>query len=94
MTEHTYYSAKPGVMDCDIGGERALLHLETNEYFTLNQAASKIWLTLTEPKSLEDLVEVITNSFEVTAAQCRPDIEELLEQMKSANVVEKIEGSV
>ena len=34
------YVASKDVVDCDIGGERALMHLGTNTYFTMNGTGS------------------------------------------------------
>ncbi|MDW3223640.1 MAG: PqqD family protein [Paracoccaceae bacterium] len=87
MSSEQFYSAQPDVVDCDIGGDRALLHLQTNTYFTMNATASALWLALAEPKNLDDLVSVVTEKFEVSEDQCRGDIEVLLSQMMEANVI-------
>ncbi|MEL7133586.1 MAG: PqqD family protein [Pseudomonadota bacterium] len=86
------FVAKPDVMDCDIGGDRALLDLQTNTYFTLNPTASEIWMALSERKSVDELVGVITEAFDVTEAQCRQDIEALLADMHAANIIETASG--
>ena len=86
------YVATPEVVDCDIGGDRALLHLEKNTYFTLNATASELWLALSQPRSLDELVTVVTDKFEVTEEQCRPDIEALVAQMVAAGIVAKAAG--
>lgn len=90
MTSDILFSAAPEVVDCDIGGDRALLHVEHNTYFTVNPTAATLWMALSEPRSLDDLVGVITEAFEVSDAQCRPDIAALLEQMAEADIVKKI----
>jgi hypothetical protein len=87
MSTQQVFVAQDEVVDCDIGGDRALLHLESNTYFTLNATASTIWLAMSEPKSLDDLVAVVTDRFEVSETQCRPDIEALLSQMIEAEVI-------
>lgn len=87
MSSEKLYSAEPDVVDCDIGGDRALLHLQTNTYFTMNATASALWLALAEPKNIDELINVVTEKFEVSADQCRGDIEVLLSQMIEANVI-------
>lgn len=87
MSSEKLYSAEPDVVDCDIGGDRALLHLQTNTYFTMNATASALWLALAEPKNIDELINVVTEKFEVSADQCRGDIEVLLSQMMEANVI-------
>lgn len=87
MSSEALYIAQSDVVDCDIGGDRALLHLDTNTYFTMNATASMLWLALSEPRSLEDLVNLVTENFEVTAEQCRADITTLVDQMLAAKVI-------
>ena len=87
MSAEKHFIAQSDVVDCDIGGDRALLHLQTNTYFTMNATASALWLGLSEPKSLDDMVNIVTEKFDVTDEQCRADIETLVGQMVEANVV-------
>lgn len=87
MSSDVSYIAQPDVVDCDIGGDRALLHLQTNTYFTMNGTASALWLALSDPKTVSDLVNVVTEQFDVSADQCRGDVEALVTQMIDANVI-------
>ena len=90
MTHKTRYVALPDVVDCDVGGERALLHLKTNAYFTLNPTGSVIWLALAEPSSVAEIVSIVTERFDVTAEVCRPDVEDLIAQMVEAQILRAI----
>ncbi|GIT87810.1 MULTISPECIES: PqqD family protein [Roseobacter] len=90
MVSEKCYVAQSDVVDCDIGGDRALLHLQTNTYFTMNATASALWLGLSEPKSLNEMVQIVTEKFDVTDDQCRADIESLVGQMVEANVVKVV----
>lgn len=92
MLSNQCYIAQSDVVDCDIGGDRALLHLETNTYFTMNATASALWLGLSEPKSIEDMIKIVTEKFDVSDDACRPDIEALIGQMVEANVVKIVPG--
>lgn len=90
MSSEKKYIVQSEVVDCDIGGDRALLHLQTNTYFTMNATASALWLGLSEPKSLSDMVKIVTEKFDVTDGECRADIESLVGQMVEANVVKLV----
>lgn len=94
MSSDSCYVAQTDVVDCDIGGDRALLHLQTNTYFTMNATASALWLALSDPKSTDDLVDVVTEKFDVSAEQCRPDINTMIQQMIEANVVRVVPAEV
>lgn len=86
------FKVHPDVVDCELGGDRALLHLGYNTYFTVNQTASTLWVALAEPKSLSELVDVVTDKFDVEPDLCRRDIQALLDQMKAAEIVEILSG--
>ncbi len=90
MTSDTRYVAQADVVDCDIGGERALLHLETNNYFTLNDTGAAIWPALTKPRSVEEVVALVTDRFDVSAERCRPDIERMLAEMVEARLLRMV----
>jgi hypothetical protein len=86
------FQARADVVDSDIGGDRALLHMGKNTYFTLNPTAAELWLALSEPRTLDQLVGVITEKFEVTDDVCRPDIAQILDEMVTAEVVDRVPG--
>lgn len=90
MTADRRFVAKSQVMDCDIGGDRALLHIENNTYFTINPTAATLWQAMTEPRDIDELVSAVTEKFEVTAEQCRGDVETVLAQMVEADIVDEV----
>ena len=90
MTLEARYVARSDVVDCDIGGDRALLHLETNSYFTLNVTGAAVWLALAEPCSIAEIVAIVTDRFDVTAEDCRPDVEALINQMVEAQILRAV----
>ena len=49
-------------------------------------------MALSGRKSLDQLVDVVTKAFDVSAAQCRTDIEALLSAMHEANIIETATG--
>lgn len=90
MSDIHKYVALSDVVDCDLGGERALLHLTSNTYFTTNQTGTALWMAMSSPQTLDDLVKVITGRFDVTDEQCRADIQILLGQMLEAKIIETL----
>ncbi|MFK7878963.1 PqqD family protein [Roseobacter sp.] len=87
-----HFKAKSDVVDTDIGEDRVLLDLEKNTYFTLNPTAAEVWQAVNEPSSLEALVAVVTEKFDVTADLCRPDVERLLKELLDAELVTEVDA--
>ena len=92
LEEDMQFVMQDGVVDCDIGGDRALLHTETNTYFTLNAPAAEMWLALSKPCTLDNLVGVVMEKFDVAEDRCRADAEMLLRQMVEAKIVTQTAG--
>ena len=88
----TKYKAMPNVVDCDIGGERALLNMYDNTYYTTNRTASELWLALADSKTVSDLVSVLTERFDIDPTSCREDVYKLISQMIEAGIVETVRG--
>lgn len=87
------FVAHPEVIDCDLAGERALLHMDTNTYFTLNPVATDLWSALDRPRSVDDLVKAILAEYDVTEERCRADIETILAEMEKAGVITRTAGN-
>lgn len=81
------YAVREDVVDCDLGGECALLDLKTGEYFTLNRTGAAIWAALQAPQSLEDLITLVSDRFDVSAEVCRGDVESLLRSLDEAGLL-------
>ena len=61
--------------------------------YTLNPVASRIWQLLDGHTTIEKIVTVLTQEYEVEAPQAEADVIEFLDQMKDIGaVVEKAEG--
>lgn len=81
-----------------VSGEVVLLHLKTEQYFSLNETGSQIWELLDNRLSLEQIAEEVQNQFEVTAGQALKSVAELAEQLVAQGLVKlenggKSEGS-
>lgn len=76
------------IVSCDLGSGSALLNLQTSNYFRLNDTAHFIWEQLESGgKSAQQLAEQIEETYEVSKAECLPDVIALLAEMQSANLL-------
>lgn len=78
------------VTSSEIGDELALLEPETGQYFTLNQTGSVVWQFLREPHPLSEIVDEVANKFDVSATQCKDDVEALIAQLSEAGLIRKV----
>lgn len=83
------YSACAGVVACDLDNGRAILNLETSEYFRLNATAAIVWQCLEGGSTVTQIVQRVCDEFDVLVAECRDDIVTLLKELDKAGLIEK-----
>jgi len=59
------YARHPNVRLTALEGEGVALHLDTRRYFTLNETGLTILEALKEPRTIDELVSVLMDKFEV-----------------------------
>ena len=61
-----------------------MMSIEKGAYFGLNPIATRIWDLIEQPRSIAELIEIITAEYEVTDEQCAADVQEF-----SADMIER-----
>lgn len=62
--------------------------LDLNGVITLNETGAFIWELLGEERSLDELVEAVSQEFDVEPDQARKDIEDFLEDLRKFDMLE------
>jgi hypothetical protein len=75
-------------VSCDLGGEVAILNLQSGLYYGLDEVGAWIWSFIQEPKVLDDVREAILKEYDVDAERCEQDLLALLENMASKGLIE------
>ena len=78
MTDRTVLSRREGLMTADMNGSAVMMDIMTGKYYNLGEIGGRIWELLEEPLTLTALVDKLTAEYDVSAKQCRADIEPFL----------------
>ena len=78
MTDTTVLSRREGLMAADMNGSAVMMDIMTGKYYNLGQVGGRIWELLEEPMTLSALVYKLTAEYDVSAEQCRTDVEPFL----------------
>lgn len=78
----------PHVLAAHLGDESVLLDLDTKHYFRLNETAAAIWRALEHTPSVEGVVRMLIQEFEVTESEARASLDSLLEDLHAKGLVE------
>lgn len=58
--------------------------------YSLNPVATAIWQTLAEPRSAEEVVQVLTEEFEAEPEKIVADVQSFLGEMQSAGLLQAV----
>lgn len=81
MTDNTILSRRMGLMTADMNGSAVMMDIMSGKYYNLGEIGGRIWELLEEPTSVSVLVAKLTAEYDVTAEQCRADIEPFLTKL-------------
>ncbi|WP_418357279.1 PqqD family protein [Shewanella basaltis] len=70
-----------------MGDELVMMDASQGQYFGLNAVANVIWQLLEAPKSVDELVEMLMQQFDVSELQCRQETELLIQQLLDKKVI-------
>lgn len=71
-----------------LGEEVAILELDRGVYYGLNPSGALLWDALQKPVAVSALHASMIAAYEVDSATARDDLLKLLEQMRSAGLIE------
>jgi hypothetical protein len=82
-----------GQMTADLGGELAILNLETGVYFGLNEIGARIWSLLAEARTLREIRDVILDEYAVEESCCQRDLIKLMADLDRHQLVEVLHAT-
>lgn len=65
-------------LSADMGGERAMMSIETGAYVTLSRVGARIWELIEQPAAVEAICARLTEEFDVPADLCRAEVDAFL----------------
>jgi hypothetical protein len=72
----------------DLGGEVAILHLNAGVYYGLDAVGARVWDLIQEPKTVEEVRDVIVGEYEVAPDRCESDLIALLQRLADEGLIE------
>ena len=68
-------------------GESVLLHLGTNQYFSLNETGTHIWQGISKNLNLSEIRLELEKTFDVAAEQATQSVIQLVDELVSEKLV-------
>lgn len=86
------YMRHPDLRLADVEGDGVVLHLGTRRYFSVSESGLVLLQALEAPKSLQELVQVLLDRYEVTPEQAEASVRQFLDTCRDAELLVE-EGS-
>jgi hypothetical protein len=86
------YRPHPDLRLSSLEGEGVALQLGTRRYFTVNKTGLVILEALATPRTLDELVAVVVERFEVTREQATTSVYGFLDRCREAELISELEG--
>jgi PqqD family protein of HPr-rel-A system len=81
------HTLNPDVEFRRLGDRMVLVHLETNQVYELNSTGARVWELLEAGAQADEILDRLTEEFEVEGKQLRQDIGDLLGELTSAGLI-------
>lgn len=72
----------------DLAGEAVILHLNSGVYYGVNEVGARIWNSIQQQKTVNDLQGMLLEEYEVEPEQLRSDTLPLLQKLAAEGLIE------
>ena len=88
IEDNQVFTVSKDVLFQEVSGETVLLDLASEQYFGLDEVGTRVWQLLNEGQSLDAMLEVLLEEYEVQRERLEEDVRALLESLIEAGLVE------
>ncbi len=90
MPDQRKFVVCPDQVSCDLGGEAAILNLQSGTYYGLDPVGATIWNLLQTPKTLAELRDAIRAEYDVDSTRCERDLQDLLDKLAAQHLIQTL----
>jgi len=83
----TVYKRAVDLMEAELGDELVALNVNAGECFGFNSVATSVWRELKEPKSFNQLRDILLEEYEVEPERCTHELKDLLDDLCAKQLV-------
>jgi len=84
----TPWVASQRLASSEITGEAVVLNLNDGNFYGMNELATQVWNWIQQPRTVDQLTELLTSEYDVDAGTARGDVIRLLRELKERSLIE------
>jgi hypothetical protein len=78
----------------NLGNEVVILHVQSGNYYGLNEVGSRIWSLIQKPQAVAAIRKVLLAEYDVQLSQLDNDLNTVLQQLLSKGLIEVCDEAV
>ena len=86
------YRRHPDLRLADVEGDGVVLHLGSRRYFSVSESGLALLQALEAPQSVDDLVRLLLDRYEVTAEQADASVRQFLDACRKAELLVSLDA--
>jgi hypothetical protein len=88
VSNYSIIRATQDQVSSDLAGEAVILHLNSGVYYGVNEVGARIWNSIQQQKTVNDLQGMLLEEYEVEPEQLRSDTLPLLQKLAAEGLIE------
>lgn len=77
-----------GSIVSEMGKEKVMLSIENGKYYNLGELGGEIWDLLTDPMTVQQIVEQLLERYDVEQPVCEQQVQEFVSQLAKEKLIE------
>lgn len=73
-----------------LGDDIVALHVQNGQCYGMEDVTARVWNMLNEPSDLAGICDQLLEIYEVEPATCRSEVEQLIKQLETEGLIEKV----
>ncbi|WP_139906049.1 lasso peptide biosynthesis PqqD family chaperone [Clostridium thermarum] len=70
LNHNNIISRKTGIDTTDLDNDKVMMDLNKGKYYVMNEIASDIWESISQPKTVQDIIKDLMGIYEVDEEEC------------------------
>jgi hypothetical protein len=87
LNKESIISRDSNLIFSEIDGDIVLLSIENNNYYGLDEIGSIIWNMIETPYKLSEIINILTQQYDVDYSQCLEDVSILLNDLHKDGLI-------
>ncbi|MFA7486661.1 MAG: lasso peptide biosynthesis PqqD family chaperone [Lysobacteraceae bacterium] len=88
MSSKTVYRRNADILAANVDDDLVMMSIRAGNYYNIGGVGTLVWELLSQPRSLDDLIDGVVADYDVERERCAADIGAFVEKLVSLNLIE------